>query len=169
MKTAQLFVLTIAALALFAVSADAQRRRPAPKPAPTPVAPLDVRAAIEKTTVQRDNVNFWIAKLGPVGEALELLDGAYAKKKPSAKTLVTHEARRQKFVETLKNLREDLNLLESDFRTKMQLKKYLISIQGVTDLASQAEDLAIEGKFVASKQPLRDISKKLTDTLATLR
>jgi hypothetical protein len=158
-------------LALFAVSADAQRRprRPAPKPTPTTVAPLEVRAAREKTTVQRDNVNLWINKLGPVAEAYELLDVAYAKKKPRESTRATHEANKQKFVAILRNIRDDLAQLESEFRTKTALKKYLVSVQGITDLASRAEDMAIAGNFVASKQPLRDISKKLIDTLAMMR
>jgi len=132
------------------------------------VAPLDVRTAREKAVIQHDNVEFWIGKLGPVAEALEMLDTSYAKKKPSASTLATHEERKRKFVETLKNLRGDLAMLESDFRTKSSLQKYRSNLLGITDLASNAEDLAIAGKFVASKQPLRDISKKLTDTLAVM-
>ena len=101
-------------------------------------------------------------------EALELLDAAYAKKRPNNTTLATHEGRKNKFVETLRNLRDDLALLESEFRTKQALQRYLGSLKGIADLAAQAEDLAIAGKFVASKRPLREVSKKLTDTVATM-
>jgi len=59
-------------------------------------------------------------------------------------------------------------MLESDFRTKSALQKYRIKVLGVTDLASEAENLAIAGKFVAFKQPLLDVSMKLTDTLAVM-
>jgi hypothetical protein len=58
--------------------------------------------------------------------------------------------------------------LESDFRTKPALQKYLASIQGITDLAGQAEDAAIAGKFVSAKDPLRDVAQKLTDTLKVM-
>ena len=160
--------------ASMAVAASAQRKttkKPVPKKPPVAVklvAPLDVRAAREKTTIQLENVNLWIDKLGPIAEALELLDNAYATKPPRQATLATHETRKKKFVEVLRNLRGDLGLLESEFRTKPALKKYLPSVEGVMDLAAQAEDMAIAGEFVASKQPLRDASKKLTDTLAAM-
>ena len=35
-------------------------------------------------------------------------------------------------------------------------------------MAAKSEDLAIAGKFVASKDPLREISKKLTDALVVI-
>lgn len=173
MKQLKSIVPVLLVLVIFAGAADAQRRTrrtAARTPASTkPTVPaLDVRTARQKATIQRDNVNFWIDKLGPVAEAFELLDASYAKKKPSDTTLSTHEARKRKFVETLGNLRDDLEILESEFRTKPALQTYLPSLKGITDLAGQAEDLAIAGKFVASKQPLREISKRLTDTLATM-
>ena len=162
--------LALLALAVCAGVADAQKKT-VKKTTPvktTVVPPLDVRAAREKVQIQRDNTNFWIDKLGPVASALELLDQTYTTKKPSAATLATHETRKKKFVQTLRNLRDDLAALESEFRTKPALQKYLPGIQGVTDLAAQAEDSAIAGKFVASKEPLREVSAKLTDTLSVL-
>ena len=170
--------LYIAPLALFllvfaASTADAQkkstRKTTTKKTTATRVLPpLAVRTAREKVQIQDDNVNFWINKLGPIASALELLDQSYATKKPSAQTLSTHESRKQNFVQILRNLRGDLALLESQFRTKLELKKYLPSIQGITDLAAESEDSAIAGNFVASQEPLREVSKKLTDTLAAM-
>lgn len=173
MKHLRIGAFLVISLGLFSALALAQKkpvRKPTPKPSSPikTVPPLDVRTAKEKATTQRDNVNFWIDKLGPVAEALELLDGAYATKKPSPTTLATHEERKKKFVSTLRNVRDDLALLESDFRTKPALQRYLASVRGITDLAAQSEDLAIAGKFVASKQPLREASKKLTDALAAM-
>lgn len=174
MKKIQFFAMIVISLAVFATGANAQKR-PSKKPtAKKPVvpakiiSPLEVRTARDKTVTQHENVNFWIDKLGPIAEALELLDGTYAAKKPKESTLATHDARKKKFVATLRNLRDDLGLLESDFRTKTVLQKYLSSIQGVADDAAEAEDLAIAGKLVDSKQPLREALKKLTDTLAVL-
>jgi len=173
MKQMRIWVFLVIGLAAMSGVAQAQKtpvRKPTPKPPATSktVPPLEVRTAKEKATTQRDNVNFWIDKLGPVAEALELLDGTYATKKPSPTTLATHEERKKKFIPTLRNLHDDTALLESEFRTKSSLQKYLVTVRGVTDLAAQSEDLAIAGKFVASKQPLREASKKLTDTLAAM-
>jgi hypothetical protein len=174
MKKLQLIALTAAAVTLFTGSAIAQKKAAkkttVKKTASsnTIVPPLAVRTTREKVGVQQENVNFWIDKLGPIASALELLDQAYATKKPSQATLATHEDRKQKFVQTLRNLRSDLSMLESEFRTKPELQKYLPNIQGITELAAQAEDSAIADKFVASKEPLRAVAAKLTDTLAVM-
>lgn len=173
MTRLQIVTLALFLLVFMTGTADAQkkstRKTTTKKTTATRVLPpLAVRAAREKVQIQYDNVNFWINKLGPIASALELLDQSYATKKPSAATLATHESRKQNFVQILRNLREDLAPLESEFRTKLELKKYLINIQGITDLAAASEDAAIAGKFVASKEPLREVSKKLTDTLAAM-
>ena len=168
MKQAKFVIPVLLLFALFAGTADAQKRTYKKNTATKTIPSLDVRTAREKTVIQRDNVNFWIDKLGPIADALELLDASYAKKKPNASALATHEDRKKKFVAVLRNLRDDLSSLESEFRTKPALQKYLVNLKGITDLAAQAEDLAIAGKFVASKQPLRDASKKLADTVAIL-
>ena len=58
--------------------------------------------------------------------------------------------------------------LETEFRTKPDLKKYLPSLQGISDLAGQSVDSATAGKFVASVTPLRSVQQKLNDTLALM-
>jgi hypothetical protein len=58
--------------------------------------------------------------------------------------------------------------LETDFRTKPQLSQYLPKIQGIGTLCGQSEDSAIAGRFVASKDPLRQIAQRLNDALAVL-
>ncbi|KXJ98406.1 MAG: hypothetical protein UZ17_ACD001002761 [Acidobacteria bacterium OLB17] len=68
-------------------------------------------------------------------------------------------------IAAIRNLRVGIAELESDFRTKTSLRKYLPTIQGSTDLVASSEDLALAGKFVAAKDPLRDVLKKLIDTL----
>ena len=78
------------------------------------------------------------------------------------------QAAKAKAVESIRNLKTALSNLESEFRTKTVLQKYLPTIQGITDLVAQSEDSAIAGHFVAAKEPLRQTSKKLTDTLAVL-
>ena len=161
--------MAVIVLALFAGAADAQRRRtPVKKPPVATVPPLDVRAAREKVDNQLANVNRFIDVLGPIAQTIEALD-EQAKTKPLKKDINDqNEANKQKVIEAIRNLKAGLSTLESEFRTKVALKKYLPSIQGITDLAAQSEDLAIAGKFVASKEPLRNASMKLTDTLAAL-
>lgn len=139
-----------------------------PAAAQTIVPPLDVRAAREKVTIQADNVNRFVNVLGPIAQGIEDLDNSARTKPLAAKTAEKNNANKQKVIEAIRNLRAGLSVLETEFRTKTVLQKYLPSIGGITDLSAASEDSAIAGKFVASKDPLRDIAKKLADTLAVL-
>ncbi len=167
-------VLAIVSLALFAGAADAQKK-PVKKPvakkptaAKVTVPPLDVRAAREKVDVQLANVTRFIDVLGPIAQGIEDLDASAKTKRLPKATLDQNEVNKQKVIAAIRNLRDALATLESEFRTKPILAKYLPSIQGITDLGSQSEDTAIAGRFVAAKDPLRDAAQKLTDTLAVL-
>lgn len=174
MRKIQFGALVVISIALFAGAATAQKKtpkRPVPKkpPANKPlVAPLEVRTAREKVEIQRDNVVGFADKLGPIAQSIEVLDASAAAKRLSKEGIAKNEVTKQKFIAILRNIRNDLSLLESEFRTKPVLKKYLPNVEGVTDIAASAEDLAVAGKFVASKDPLREITKKLTDALAVI-
>lgn len=159
--------------ALFAVSAEAQatrsRKTTAKKTSTAKtIPPLDVRAAREKVDVQLSNVNDFVNKLGIIAQGLEVAD-ADAKAgnlKPATAAKIT--AKKTEIVEAIRNIKQALGDLESEFRTKRILQKYLPNIQGITDLSTESEDLAIAGKFVAAKDPLRQTGKKLSDTLAVM-
>ena len=174
MKHLKVFALVSLSLALFTGAANAQRKTTkkstAKKPTVTKtvIPPLDVRAAREKVTNQQANVNRFIDVLGPIAQGIETLDDS-AKTKPLPKvTADRNEANKHKVIVAIRNLKAGLSDLETEFRTKPVLQKYLASIQGITDLAAQAEDSAIAGKFIAAKEPLRNAAQKLTDTLTAL-
>ncbi len=169
MKRIQFLVIAVMALALFAESADAQRRKPpVKKPPVTTVPPLDVRAAREKVDNQLSNVNDFVNKLAAIAQGLEVADTDAKAGNLKPATVAKIEAKKKEIVEAIRNIKTGLSTLESEFRTKPVLQKYLSTIQGITDLAAQSEDSAIAGRFVAAKDPLREIAKKLTDTLAIL-
>ncbi len=174
MKPLHLIALATIALLAFSGSATAQKKpvkkSTAKKPvaAKTVVPPLDVRAAREKVDIQLGNVNAFLDKYGPLAQSMETAD-ADAKAGRLSKTTVTMvEAGKQKLIQSIRDVKTGLANLESEFRTKTALQKYLPSIQGITDLAGESEDSAIAGRFVAAKDPLREIVKRLTDTLAVL-
>ncbi len=174
MRPLKLVVATLITGISLAGAAEAQKKstkKPAPKkPAPTAkiLPPLDVRAARDKVEIQLSNVNGFVTKLGPIAQGLETAETDRKAGKLSAKTAASIEASKSRLVDAIRGLRTGLSDLESEFRTKTALQKYLPSIQGITDLVEQSEDHAIAGKFVAAKNPLRDIAAKLTDTLAVL-
>jgi len=172
MKHLQIIVLSVVVVGVFAGAADAQRKtttkKSSTKAAKSVLPPLDVRAAREKVSNQLANVNRFVDILGPVAHGIETLDES-ARSRPLDKSANDlNEENKQKVIAAIRNLRAGLTDLESDFRTKPALQKYLASIQGITDLAAQAEDSAIAGKFVSAKDPLRDVAQKLTDTLKVM-
>lgn len=173
MKKLQFILPAAVLLAFFVTGASAQKKSTkstAKKPTSSKatIPPLDVRAAREKVDVQLSNVNDFVNKLGTIAQGLEVAD-ADAKAgnlKPATAAKIT--AKKTEIVEAIRNIKQALGNLESEFRTKPVLQKYLPTVQGITDLSAKSEDLAIEGKFVAAKDPLRNVTQKLTDTLAVL-
>lgn len=174
MQPLRSLTLILAALAIFAGAAVAQKKttkKPTPKK-PTPAVkilpPLDVRAAREKVEIQLSNVNDFVTKFGAIAQALEVAEADRVGGKLSAKTSASIEASKLRLIDTIRGLRTGLSDLESEFRTKTALQKYLPNIQGITELVERSEDYAIAGKFVTAKDPLRNIAAKLTDSLVVL-
>ena len=172
MKITRFLVLAVALTAFFAMTAQAQTRRPARKTT-TPVKsstlpPLDVRAARVKVDNQFTNVSLFVKNFGPVAQALEALDAEAKTKKLRKETLDKNAADKQKVVNAIRGIKDGMMKLESEFRVKPALKKYLINIQGISDLAGQAETSAIAGRFVTSNGSLKSVQQKLNDTLAAM-
>lgn len=163
-------------LLIFTISAVAQKKttkKPAPKkpPATAPakiLPPLDVRAGREKVDIQLSNVTDFEEKLGVIAQGLEVADADAKAGNLRPATAAKIRAKKAEIVEAIRNIKVGLGILESEFRVKPALQKYLPALQGISDLSAESEDLAIAGKFVAAKDPLREIGKKLTDALALL-
>ena len=173
MKFTRYLVLALAVMAVFSLAAHAQKSGKRTTKASTTksaaLPPLDVRAARVKVSNQQTNVGLFLERLGPIAQAIEALDAeAAASKKLKQESLDKNAADKQKVIAAIRGLREGMVKLESEFRVKPVLKKYLPTIQGISELAGQAETSAIAGKFVASNVPLRTIQQKLNDTLAAM-
>jgi len=175
MKTIRLFSTILVALTIFAGAAFAQRRpvrRPVPKPKPTTstfASPLDVRTARQKVSNQVENVTRFTDKLGPIAANIEALDSEARTRNISRASLDQNDANKEKVRQAIKNLRAGLVNLETEFRTKAGLRKFLPNIEGITVLSAESEDLAYAGKFTDSRRPLLTVLQKLSDTLAILR
>ena len=170
MKIIRFFLLALAVTTVFAIAVSGQTKRPTPKPNTVKtLPPLDVRAARVKVANQHANVRAFISRLGPIAQAIEALDAeAKTNKKLKKESLDKNAADKQKVIAALRGFREGMVKLESEFRVKAALKKYLPTIQGISTLAGQAEDSAIAGKFVAANTPLRSVEQKLNDTLTAM-
>ncbi len=173
MKITRYLFLAFAIAGLFSIGAQAQRtKRPVKRTTAAPktstVPPLDVRAARVKVSDQFENVKAFIQRLGPVARAIEALDAEAKTKRVSKQSLDKNAADKQKVIAAIRGLRDGMEKLESEFRVKANLKKYLPTIQGISELASQSETSAIAGNFVGANEPLRTVQQKLADTLAAI-
>ena len=174
MRTARYLTLFSILILLFSFSASAQRKRkPAPRatPKPTPVNltvnPV-VTTAKQQVSNQLHNVTVFVDIMGPIAVAIESNDKEAAARRLKKEAIDANELNKRKLIAAIRGLRDGLVALETDFRTKPQLTPYLSKIQGISTLCAQSEDSAIAGRFVASKDPLRQITLKLNDTLAVL-
>ncbi len=171
-----LFTTLIAfSLSVFAITGEAQKtRKPTPKatPKPTPVktTPTNpvISAAKQQVSTQLHNVNVFVDRIGPIAVTLEAMDRDAIARRLTGQKLTEHEGNKKDVVSAFAAMRTALVTLESEFRTKPLLAQYLPKIQGISTLAASAEDSAIAGKFVAAKDPLREVALKLNDTLAVL-
>lgn len=172
MRKAGFLTVLILLVTFSAASAAAQKtRKPRPKPAPTPVKPIataEVAAAKQKVANQLHNVNVFVDIMGPVAVGIEANDKDAAARRLKPADIEKNDLNKRKLIAAIRNLRDGLVALETDFRTKPGLAAYLPKIQGIGTLCSQSEDSAIAGRFVAAKDPLRQVAAKLNDTLAVL-
>lgn len=172
MRTARFLTIVSVLVLGQSMSAAGQRTRrpvadPTPKAAPSRVNPV-VAAAKQKVANQLFNVNKFVDVLGPAALTIENTDKDAKSRRLKQEVLDTNEANKKKVVEAIRGMRAGLLTLESDFRTKPQLTRYLPMIQGISALCARSEDSAIAGKFVAAKDPLRQVAQKLSDTMAVL-
>ena len=175
MRILRSFTAVLVFATLLAAAAHAQKtasKRPVKRPGilktTATLPPLNVRAARVKVSNQLSNVNQFVDMLGPIAQNIEALDNDARTKRIAKQSIDLNEANKQKVILAIRNLRAGLVTLETEFRAKMELKVYLNRIQGISDLAAQSEDLALAGKFVASRDPLRTIAQKLNDTLTAM-
>jgi hypothetical protein len=174
MTTIRLYSIILIATAVFAVSAGAQTRRPkrpAPKPAATPStfkANLEISQAKEKVSNQVANVTRFTDMLGPIAASIETIDAGSQNRRSSKTVIDQNNANKEKVRLAIKNLRAGLVTLETDFRTKPTLRRFLPKLEGITQLSAESEDLAYAGKFTDSRRPLLTVLQKLADTLAVM-
>jgi len=173
MKTIRFLLIFFAALVLLTNSAAAQKRKPGVKrttpKVTTPVAfTTDLNSAKEKVSNQITNVTRFNGALGPIAQGIEDLDTHAKTKRIDKKAYDLNEANKRKVIQAIRNLRAGLAALEVEFRTKPALKRFLLKIQGITDLSAQSEDAALAGRFTESGKPLLLVVEKLSNTLAVM-
>lgn len=172
--------LTILVLCLITLTftASAQKRKPVRKPAAKPAATgtattmattAEIRAGADKVSTQIKNLSKFIFVLGGVAKDIEAIDADIRARKITRQTVIDQNTKnKQAVVQTIQNLRAGLVALEIEFRTKPGLKNYLFQVQGISDLAANAEDQANGGQLSQSGKTLLLIVEKLSDALVSM-
>ncbi|HEY8563251.1 MAG TPA: hypothetical protein VIL74_22930 [Pyrinomonadaceae bacterium] len=172
----KLAFLSFAVLLTFAATADAQKRRSTRRTTPakttttatTTTSPLEVKEGANKVSIQIKNVSKFIYILGGVASGFETADKEAKANKLSRAAIDANNKDKQAVITSIRNLKAGLAELEVQFRTKPALKPYLLQIQGITDLTSQSEELAVAGKFRDSGRALLTVVEKLSDTVTAM-
>lgn len=172
MKFIKFALLTAAASALFTGGAMAQKSKPVAKrasaPATTVTNALEIKDGADKVSVQLKNVTKFLYALGGIASGIEQIDKDAKTKTIARAALDLNQANKLKVMQAIRNLRAGIAALEVEFRTRTSLRKYLLQLQGITQLSAECEDLAAAGSFSESGRPLLALVEKLADTLVAL-
>lgn len=160
-------------LAFLAISAQAQtkRKRTIPvKNTPAASSPNEVREGADKVSIQLKNVAKFIYTLGGVARGIEDIDKDIAAGKIARNSSLAqkNETFKQNVIASIRGLRTGLAQLETDFKVKPKLKVYLLSIQGISELAAASEEQASAGQLYNSGKTLQLVIEKLADTLVVM-
>jgi hypothetical protein len=172
MKFSFFLGVLLACVVSLSVSAQAQKpRRPVPRPTPTPAKPfvsVDERIARQTASNQLSNVSAYLNRFAPLVQTMNDLARDDKARKLSKRASTDFNNARRKLMVQLSDFKLGLTTLETDFKTKPSLSKYLLKIQGITDLSISAQDSANSGKFDGVRESLKGIVQRLSDTVAAM-
>ena len=107
--------------------------------------------------------------LGGVAKGIEAADVAARAGEATPAQVQQTERSKATVKESLRNVREGLDTLEIDFRTKPELLRYYTKLAGVAAGAAAAEDQAAANQFDQAGRSLLGVVNRLTDVLLEMR
>jgi hypothetical protein len=107
--------------------------------------------------------------LGGVAKGIETADAAARSGDATSAQAEQTERSKATVKNSLRNVREGLDNLEIDFRTKPELLRYYTKLAGVASGAAAAEDQAAANQFDQAGRSLLGVVNRLTDVLLEMR
>lgn len=164
---------------LFDVSADAQKRkttskkkktttsRTAKPPAPPSLAERNaaILPATEKVANQIKNLAQFILLMGNTVPTIERLEASASSGKASQSAHSQAEAGKKGLVSAITIFKNAMATLEDEFRANKVLRVYSAQLDGVSGIASTAEQQAAAGNFSQAERTLLLVINQLTDVL----
>ncbi|HKP88153.1 MAG TPA: hypothetical protein VJZ26_18755 [Blastocatellia bacterium] len=169
------FVLALACVILSPSPASSQRRRRSSPKRSAPVSkvaeksPAEIQAARERVAAQIKVLSQFLYLLGGITKGIESADQAARNREASSLAVEQNERNKAKVKESLRNVREGLDKLETDFRSNPKLKSYYPYIAGVARIGETAENQAAANRFDEAGRSLVKAANQLADALAAMR
>jgi hypothetical protein len=107
--------------------------------------------------------------LGGVAKGIEAADVAARTGEATPQQVEQTNRSKASVKESLRNVREGLDNLEIDFRTRPELLRYYTKLAGVASGAAAAEDQAAANQFDQAGRSLLNVVNRLTDVLLEMR
>ncbi|MDQ2976526.1 MAG: hypothetical protein M3R69_14100 [Acidobacteriota bacterium] len=163
---------SIAAVGLFPTTGVSQTRKRTTRSTRSSGKPKGSDVQREGAARVADQIKIltrFIYLLGGVAKGLEGVDDAASRNEASQPVL--DQAKRNKLTvrTSIQSVREGLDKLELDFRTRPELERYYLKLAGVAAGAADAEDQAAANQFDKAGRTLLDVVNRLTDVLLEMR
>lgn len=156
------------------VTSQTKRRRAAPRranaaTAATEKSAAEIKAGAAQVAAQIKTMTHFVYLFGGIAKGIESVDQAASKQEASAAAIEQNERNKTKVRESIKNVREGLDKLESDFRFNPTLQRYYPYLAGVARTGETAENQAAANRFDEAGRSLLKVIDQLADALAAMR
>ncbi|HEY0377526.1 MAG TPA: hypothetical protein VGC87_11435 [Pyrinomonadaceae bacterium] len=132
-------------------------------------APMELKAGAARVADQIKVLTKFLYLLGGVAKGIEAADVAARAGEATPAQVQQTERSKATVKNSLQNVREGLDQLEIDFRTKPELQRFYTSLAGVAAGAANAEDQAAANQFDQAGRSLLAVVNRLTDVLLEMR
>lgn len=168
-------ILTLVCLFLLSTTANSQtRRRSAPRRSSSSAAAAEKMSAELQTgrrqvATQIKTLTQFLYLFGGVVKGFESVDQASGSEPPSPVAIQQYERSKAKVADSIRNIRDGLDKLETQIRFNSATSRYYPQLSGVGRLAEIAEEQASAKRFDEAGKSLLRIVNQLADTLAAMR
>ena len=165
-----LVVLLVVVILSPAATLAQTRKRTTPKTPPKATLAQQRVAKIQRDGATRvaDQIKIltkFIYLLGGVAKGLESVDDAARRNQATPSAIEQAEKSKAVVRNSIRNVREGFDQLESHIRNTPELQRYYIKIAGVAAGAATAEEQAGANQFDRAGRTLLDVVGRLTDAL----
>jgi hypothetical protein len=145
------------------------QRRSASTTRVTEKSAVEIKAGRDRVATQIKTLTQFLYLLGGIAKDLESADKATSGLDAASTAIERNRASKTKIRASIRNVREGLDKLESDFRLSPVLRSYYPYISGVAIIGETAENQAAANRINEAGKSLIKVVDRLADALAAMR